>query len=273
MTIVTQPYRASALATAGRTNNPFFLFDNLITAYTAPDGAQSGGPVANLSSPATAKYVFPTANADGTYRIQFTASGGLSCVGLASHNLATVGATVQIQYQSGSSWIDSGAGTVTPSDNQAIVWRFAERTATNWRVLISGSPSSQPIFAILQAGIELIIEQRVYTGYAPPIRPNRVAIETNVTEGGHYTGAAVSRTGSTTSVSFTHIEPTFIRGDTFKSFITHFNSARPFFWAWRPTQYDEVFYSWREGNSLQPQNSGPQRFMSFGLSMRLHDEP
>lgn len=276
MTIVIGATRAAELATADQTNNPFFLWDNLITTYTAPSGTEAGGPIANLSSPATAKYVYPTTSGGGVYQIRFQCSGAISAVGLASHNLGTLQATVRIEYSDdgGSTWTDAGAGVVNATDDQAIIWRFDEQTHADWRIsMYSLGVAGQPALAVLYAGAEMIMPLRMFQGYASPLRPNNVRVQSNVSEGGHFMGVAVTKAGSSIDIPFDLVKNTFVRSATFLGFITHYNETRPFFWAWRPTAYSDAFLCWRAGDTLQPVNTGPTDRTSFSLQVRAYDDP
>lgn len=272
MTILLQAARASQLVNIDRQNHPFMLFDNLATNYSAPDGTQTGGPIANLASEATRKFVRPTQNADGNYYIRFDTTMPVSAVGIAAHNFSEVSADVTLQYSTngGASWINV-ATAHEPSDSQAIVWRFL-LAATTFRLAIGGSPTGQPVLAILFAGNEIIVPQRIHGGYAPPLRSNRVATENNVSEGGEYLGSAVVRSGATAEAPFTLLKPSFTRGAQFSAMVDHYNAARPFFWAWRPATHGDVDYAWRPQGSgpMQPVNSSPPGFQDLNFTMRFY---
>ncbi|PHQ81846.1 MAG: hypothetical protein COB69_03570 [Phycisphaera sp.] len=108
---------------------------------------------------------------------------------------------------------------------------------------------------------------------APPITPNSVDLQSNVSEGGNLLGSATVRKGSRTAAGLTHIEPTFLRATQWTSFQTHFNGGGGFFWLWRPTKYEDAFYAWRDGGVIAPTNSGPKEYMSFDMGMRFYDQP
>ena len=117
------------------------------------------------------------------------------------------------------------------------------------------------------------VQQRLYQGYTPPIVPTNVLLQSNVSQGGNALGAVVTRRGSSLRADIEHVEPTFIRGADFKGFMRHHNDGKQFFWAWRPTKYDDLFYAWREGDTLAPTNSGPAALMSFTMGLRCYDNP
>lgn len=265
--IITGALRAAQLGALGYLNNPFVLWDDDIATVAATNGTETGGPESNVTDPSTAKYCYPSVSG-GEYRLEFTTSGAIRCVGLAAHNLT--GATVDLDYWDGAAWVTLSSHT--PANNDAILWRFDAQNPAKWSINIS-SASEQPALGRLMAGTELVIPRRLYQGYAPPITPTIVQAASNVSDGGHYLGGAAFERGSSVNVGVGNIAPDFIRGASFKSFMTHFNRGNPFFWAWRPNKYGDAFYAWRSGSALVPQNTGPLDLMGFSMAMRLHHDP
>jgi hypothetical protein len=151
------------------------------------------------------------------------------------------------------------------------MWRFSQ-SARYWRLSATDVDAGQPAIGVLFLGQELIIPQRIYQGYAPPITPNVVDLQSNVSEGGHLLGSRVVSRGNTATAEISHLTPAFVRSDDWKNFQAHFNNGNGFFWGWRPTAYDELYYAWRQGAVIAPQNSGPQAYMSASISMRFYDD-
>ena len=264
--IVYDPARLGALAAQGIADNPLFLFENDAGSFAVPGGTASGGPVENLLTDATSKYCLPIGGV-----VTFSTSAPITCAAINAHSFT--GATVAVQYDAGGgTWTDCGAGSVTCTDNTAVMWRFPPNAATNWRLTISGGPS-QPAIANLWAGVEMVMPQRFFRGYAPPIRPNVVETVTNISDGGHYLGSSLKRRGSAPPPApFDHVPDAFVRGAEFGRFMDHHAGGDPFFFAWRPQTYDDVFFAWRAGDTIQPTNSTPGR-RAFQIGMRYHHEP
>lgn len=183
----------------------------------------------------------------------------------------------QYSTDGGSTWNDSGAGPVTPTDDQAIGFYFDAVDAPDWRILVFNYSGTDDVeIGVAYMGLVLTLDQNIYQGYRPPITPTNVALQSNVSEGGNLLGSAIVRKGSSAQASFTLVDPEYIRSTAnngWKNFQDHFNSGKGFFWAWRPTKYGDLFWAWRDGDPIAPTNSGPRDLMSFDMSMRLYDDP
>lgn len=279
MTILIDPTVASALATAGTSNNPLIAYDN-----AAADGTLStttGTEVESATLAGTGSTYdawIATSNGSGVAELQLVLSSAqsLSFGAIAAHNLGTLGATVRLQYStnSGSSWTDCGAGPTSPSDDQAIAFYFDAVSADYWRYRVTGAGASTNVeIAVALFSTPITVEQKIYQGYAPPITPNVVELQSNVSEGGNLLGSATVRKGSKVRAELTYIDPATLRATEWKGFQSHYNNGGGFFWAWRPTKYGDLHYGWRNGPPLAPVNDGPQDLMSYNLDMRLYDQP
>jgi len=278
MTILIDPTVASALSLAGTSNNPIVAYDN-----AADDGtlSTSGGTeveaAANAGTGTTYDAWIATGTGGGLAFLQLVlpSAQSLSFVAITGHNIATLGANVRVEYSlnSGGTWLDSGAGVETPTDNQAIAFYFDAVSTDYWRIRVSDAVAVDVEIAVALFSNPITIGQRIYQGYAPPITPNVVELQSNVSEGGNLLGSAVVRKGSRASAALTHIDPTFLRGASWTGFQSHFNGGGGFFWLWRPTKYDDAFYAWRDGAAIAPDNSGPKDYMSFDMGMRFYDQP
>jgi len=216
------------------------------------------------------------ASGDAAIDVDLGSAQDVSFVAIAAHNAADIGATMITSYSATGlplSWTAPAAAT-TPTDNQAIGWYFTTVNARYWRVYFNTATAAQVATAgVVFVGNPLTVEQRIYQGYKPPITPTEVALQSNVSEGGHLLGSSMVKKASTASASFTHILPTTFRGASWKAFQNHFNAGGGFFWAWRPTKYGDFYYAWRSGGALAPENMGIKDYMSATLEMRLYDEP
>ena len=271
--IITETARATELATAGTTNNPFFLWDSLITAATSTHGVATGGDAENCLTGDTFDRAMPLESLNRA-KLEFTTSGAITCVGIGAHNLGDVQSEILLQYSDdgGTTWTSINSPAFEPTDNAAIVFRFSSQSETDWRLRISNS-TDQVSIGVLMAGNELIPTQRIYQGYAPPLVPNVVRLVPRTSEGGEFLGATVTSRGSQASAEFQHLTPTELRGTDFKGFLTHYNEGNGFFWAWRPTKYGDAHFARSAGQMAQPVNSGPKDYMSLSLGMQFYDDP
>jgi len=279
MTILIQATTVAALAAAGTSNNPLILWDNLGASGT---WSTNLGTEINSAAYAGTGTTFDQwsatvhASGDAAIEVDLGSAMDVSFVAIAAHNAADISATMTTSYSAtglAGSWTAPAAAT-TPTDNQAIGWYFPTVNARYWRVYFNTATAAQVATAgVVFVGNPLTVEQRIYQGYKPPITPTEVALQSNVSEGGHLLGSSMVKKASTANASFTHILPTTFRGATWKAFQNHFNAGGGFFWAWRPTKYGDFYYAWRSGGALAPENMGIKDYMSATLEMRLYDEP
>lgn len=276
MSVLIGPTKAADLATNETSNNPIVLWESLSGTLSTTIGTE----VESAALSATGTTYDPwiaTPSGGGTAILQmvFASAQSLNAVAIAAHNIGTIGATVRVQYStnSGSTWIETEAGNISPSDDQAILFYFDEVSADYWRIRVTNAGSNDVEIGVAYWGTVMTIPRRFYQGYTPPITPTNVMLQSNVSQGGNLLGAAVTRKGSSASAAVQNVEPTFIRGTDFKGFMNHFNDGNGSFWAWRPTKYGDLFYCWRDGNTIAPTNSGPRDLMSFEMNMRFYDEP
>lgn len=276
MTIETSSALQSTLETAGTEDNPFVAHLNIGTdaTITTSTGTEVSA-AANIADLATYSFWSATPNGSAVARAQFVFASPvtLGFVGIAAHNLADVGGTVKPQYStdSGSSWLDAG-DAVTPTDNQAIGWRFADTEADYWRISCTGL-TDDVVIGVALLSEALIIPEQIYQGYAPPLTPNIVDLQSNVSEGNHLLGTTGIERGSAATAAFDYLAPAFVRGADWLAFQRAWNRGAPAFWAWRPDSYGDLFLGWRTGGAIAPVNSPVTDRMSLQIAMRLYDEP
>ncbi len=278
MTMVISSAVASALASAGTSNNPLIFWDALNSGggtWSTSTGTEvASATYAGTGTTYDAWTATPNGSNQAALMLDFGSTQSVEFVAIAAHNLADVGASVKVDSSPtglGGSWTPR-SDTETPSDNQAIAFYFSSASARYWRLWITNATGDVSI-AVAVFGSPITMAQRIYQGYTPPITQTSVDLQSNVSEGGNLVGSSVVRSGSSASVNFTHLDPATLRGATWKAFQRHFNEGGGFFWAWRPTKYDDLFYAWRMGKTIMPTNSGPQEYMSLAMEMRLYDNP
>lgn len=276
--IYTASARATALASAGQTENPFAAWDNqaatatLGGSATLPDGA-----AANAVSGTTYDYWIPnTGTTTRTFDVKFATARTISFVGIAAHNIFTLGATVQIRRSTdgGVTWNDAGAGTQTPTDNSPIGFRMVTsgNDAADWQIRVQGLTAGTTLYiGVAFFGTDMVFPRRFYKDFAPAIRPTEVQLQSNVSVGGNLLGNSIIAQGSTINAQIRLLPPSFVRGEML-NFIPHFNAGKGFFFAWRPNTYaQDLAYAWREGGTLRPVNSGPLDYMSIEMGMRAYE--
>lgn len=276
--IYTASARTTALTTAGELNNPFVAWSNLGAAATlGGTTVLTGGEAANAVSGSTYDKWRPDVTATtAVLSFDFGSATVISFAALAAHNLSTYGGSVILQKSTdGVSWSSAGVGTITPTDNSAIAMRAdtAGTAKRYWRFYFTGLTAGDLLsVGVAFLGNDLIFPRRFYQGFAPPITPTEVQLQSNVSVGGHPMGSSVITRGTKISASVRNVPESFIRGADWIDFQTQFGEGKPFFFAWRPTTYaQDVWYAWRDGGVIQPTNSGPRDFMSVEMAMRAYN--
>jgi len=271
MTILIDPTKAAALATAGTSNNPLIFWENdaLSATYATATGAEVES-AANAQTGTTydAWICTPTVGQTATMTITFPTPVTLNAMAVAAHNIADIGGQLRFEYFT-TSW--QTIESFSPTDNQAVVAYFDDITAVQWRIRVRLITQNVEI-GVAFAGTVMTLPRRIYQGFTSPITPNNVILQSNVSQGGNLLGNLVARRGSSLDAQLTNIDPAFIRGTDFKGFLKHHNDGKGFFWAWRPTKYGDLFYAWREGETINPTNSGPRDLMSFNMGLRCYDD-
>lgn len=275
MTVVISAGYASSIG--DEANNPHILWDDLgATGTWSTTNGTDIEPPSLLSTgttydPYIATAVFNAVNV----QLVLPSAQSVTCIAVAAHNVGTLGGFIGVQYStdSGSTWSDAGTA-IAPDDNRSIMWLFDEPPATDyWRIVAFAIGANDLEIGVAFVGNPIVIPRRIYQGYAPPTTPNMVSLQSNVSEGNHLLGSAEIREGSKATANLTNVSPAFLRADSWTDFQSHFNRGGGLFWAWRPTDYPDAFYAWRDGATLAPTNSGPAAFQSFDLSMRFYDDP
>lgn len=272
--IVTSDRRKLSLHLAGEENNPFVAFQNLAETATLygslvlPDGAR-----ANAVSGTTFDYWRPDVlGSEAILAADLGATKTVSFAGIAAHTLGQLGASAVIEHSAdGSTWTDSGAGAVSPTEDAACGWRMEPVAARYWRLRVTGFAPLDPVaVGVFFLGNELIMPDRTISGAAPAIRATEVQLQSNVSVGGNILGSQVIAQGSTVSLSLQRVPADFVR-DSLPPFMDHFGAGKPFFYGWRPTEYPaDLHYCWRSGGPIRPAMTGTLRFMSVEWEARAY---
>lgn len=266
---------SNALIAAGKQNNPVFGWDQKATSanITLATGTVASGNIASLVTGSTYDLVTITpATGDIDINVDDTAST-MNMVCIFAHDIADFSGTVEV-------WNDTGAGYVmiddiTPTDNSAIILRFEDSTSTaaDWSIRITGLSGDVTLGGVF-IGPEFVLNTREFQGTAPPRTPNRVDLQSNVSEGANLLGTSVARKGSTMELPLTLLQSDTEGGPnttTWNAFQRHYNDGKPMAFAWRPGTFNDAWWSWREGNAMNPTYTGPRARMSANIALRLFE--
>lgn len=270
--------RTSELGT--KTGNPFVCWENLAaTATLTGTPTLDDGDRANIVSGTTYDYWLPNVTStSATVNVELTTSASIGFVGVAVHNLATLGATVGVRRSTdgGATWMTAGPADVTPVDNSPIGFRLVStgNATTHWRLAVLGLTAGDPVYiGAMVMGPELVFDRPVYQSATPAWHQTEVNSQTQVSEGGNVVGAVSNGRGSTPQVTINNLPRANAEDDAVLGFIDHFNRGKPFFYAWRPDQWDtNLHFAWRQGQAARLGNAGYADLLTLPLSMRAHHD-
>lgn len=274
MSIAISAGRTTALGT--QTNHPFFAWENLAAAATLGGTTTlTGGAASNAVNMNTHSYWLPdVSTTTASLIVDLGSAASIGFAAIVAHNLFTYGGSVQVRRGTdGVSWSDAGAGSVTPTNNSPIAWRWVASSYRYWQFYFTGLTSGDDLaVGVAFLGNELVMPRPFYQGFSPILTPTEVELQSNVSVGGNYLGSSVIKRGSTLQAEWNNLSPTFVRGTSWLSFQRHFNDGLPFFFGWRPAKYpQDIHYAWRQGGTIRPNNSGPKDWMSLGIDARVYE--
>ena len=190
-----------------------------------------------------------------------------SYAAIAAHNLGSIGASVTCQVGGVT------VGSVSPTDDSAILFLFSSRSASQVQFIITGGTAE---IAVAQAGDALEMPQlSVFTGL-PISESKQVRYRHQQSITGDVLGRAVEGADLRFDMTVQNLPETFraATGDiTWKGFINHVDNVGPFFIAAKPSSYpDDVAYARaterprfnRERPNLN--NSGAVTFQCMGYA-------
>jgi len=190
-----------------------------------------------------------------------------SYAALAAHNLGSIGASVTCQVGGVT------VGSISPTDDSAIVFLFSSQSASQVQFVITGGTAE---IAVAQAGDALEMPQlSVFTGL-PISESKQVRYRHQQSVTGDVLGRAVDGADLRFDLTVQNLPETFraAAGDiTWKGFINHVDNVGPFFIAAKPSSYpDDVAYARaterprfnRERPNLN--NSGAVTFQCMGYA-------
>lgn len=223
-----------------------------------------GYPAIAARNDNTFEYWRPTA-VPAWWRVDLGSATAVNYVGIAAHNLGTVGASIKVQYSSNdSSWSDASAATADePADDGEILFLFPVQTARYWRIYVDGVI---PTVGVVYLGTILAMQRGIYAGHTPITLARQTVMRPSVSERGQLLGRTIIRSGLQASAEWDNITADWYR-TYFDPFVA---SARqyPFFMAWRPSEFPAELAFGTVDADIAPRNSGPRNFMNVGFTMR-----
>ncbi len=239
-------------------------WDNLFARATLLASSETtSGPAENAADGLTWDYWESEGDTSGdTLRAQLSVAEPADYLGIAGHNLGSVGATLTLQGSAnGISWT-TVAGPFSPASDKPALWRFPSATWQYWRVLVMGGPVR---IGVVNVGALLVLPEGVFVGHKPESLNRRPKLSNNESEDGQFLGRSVIRRGAEGIIKQDRVTQAWVRS-VWDPFARH-AETKPFFWAWRYDTFpDEVMYGWTdEGAEVEQGSNG---YMAVSLNVR-----
>lgn len=207
-------------------------------------------------------------SAAGANYLTFTGDVGhkVNYLCIAGHNLASKGATIDLEAFDGSAWY-SVLGSVALDDDAPAMFIFDDEERLAYRLLVNVSGVDFPTIAAVLLGERLDLQRGIYVGHAPaPYSPD-VDFLTEESEGGQIIGSSVLSTQYETEIEFKNITPAWFRAY-LAPFVRVAARKQPFCFMWNTDDKykGEVIYGTASGRlSFKNQH---QSFMQGSVGIR-----
>jgi hypothetical protein len=238
-------------------------YQSILAAATLSGTAgQPRFPMSSITNPATYERYTPTAM---PATIQADAGAVMACdyVGIAAHNLGSLGCTVYVESSTDAvNW--TTRLTLTPTDDTTLMGLFDPVSARYWRLRITGTTA--PTVGVVYLGAMLTMQRTIYGGHTPITLARVTAVRAALSETGQWLGATQTRNGFSTSFAWKNLTAAWYRAN-FDPFVATNPRVKPFFIAWRPYSFpSEVGYCWATGD-ISPSNQGLRDFMTVDMKV------
>jgi len=212
-------------------DHPRIGFDAPVSEGTASSSADGYDP--NWAADGETWSVWEAGGNTSSLTISFP-SQTISYAGIAAHNLASIGGTVSC----------SAGGSISPTDNDAVMFLFAPQTASSVTFTFSGGGPAR--VAVARAGAVLEMPQlSTYTGL-PISESKQVRFRYNQSITGDVLGRASEAAERRFDLTVQNLPETFRAAAgaiTWRGFLAHVDGGNPFFIAAKPLSYpDDVAY-------------------------------
>lgn len=206
-----------------------------------------------------------SAAAPATWRVDLGEALAVDSLGIAAHDLGSVGATVRAQYSSDDSIWSNASDEATPVDDGEILLLFPSQTARFWRLVVDDMVDDFPNIGVIHLGVSLVMQRGLYVGHSPINLRRETAVRPSVSEGGQWLGRNIVRSGLNGDASWDNLTALWYRQN-FDPFVAS-SLEYPFFFAWRPKTFPaEVAFCQIEGDTA-PSNQ-KAGYVSVGIRMK-----
>jgi hypothetical protein len=188
----------------------------------------------------------PTA-VPATWTLTYPDARDVSFVGIAKHDLGTLGATIAVEWYDGSVWAAfPGASALTPADDSPILLLTAVTEVEGVRVRVTSTTDSEvPTISVIMVGLADEWPRPFQWTGQPITEGDRIRFENTIAVTGNWLGRSKVADGLAFDVTMNHATETW-RQTAFADFKEYANGEDAvFFIALRPGDYPaEVAYAW-----------------------------
>lgn len=242
---------------------PMVMFDNLFAQGTlASPNLPAGTPRQNATTESTFDY-WQTNASPQVFRVTYVTNRAADGAFIAAHTLATVGASLTVEYFNGTSWVTQAS--YTPTTNKPFGFIWPRRSASGWGLSVSLTGAQ---IGVAFLGQRVVIPGGVLPDYVPVWAATQVERQSGTSRRGQFFGQRIESRSARLRPSFMDVPYTFARDD-LAAFRDHYNDGKAFVWGSAPGVFPEDgAYVWAADNSsLQtPIRAGGEW---CGLSMDL----
>lgn len=188
-----------------------------------------------------------------TLTATFSTAQSVDFFGVMGHNLGTEGATITLQYLTGSPQTWTTLFTITPANDECI-FRYTETavSSTSLRVVITNCTASS-LLAIAAFGAAVALPEGIKAPFMPTQYGRDKTISNAITEGGQFIGRSVYSEGYEVNIEQTLVEPGWV--SKFYDLLMDRMEIAPFFFCWdyqgaqsNLIPYAEQFDQWSSAN-------------------------
>jgi hypothetical protein len=208
-------------------DHPFILYKNIFetATLTATSEAES---VDNVFDWRTYLRWQATSTADQYLTADYGSATAVDAVGIAGHNLGTVGAEIALQSSTTGAWAGEEIiqASASPSDDSPILLGFTSASVRYWRLKLS-SLGAAPEIGVACVGARLDFPE--YPDAPLDYMRESPMVTEAISKGGHLLGAVTMFRKYAFSITFTYVARSFVGGLFTTFWEDHGVKHKPFF--------------------------------------------
>lgn len=248
-------------------NHPVLGWHNVVTSSTITASDEDANfPASNLANPATHLEWRSDVSTEQYLTVTTNYVDDIDYVGIAGHNFSSGEIPVSIGYFDSSSppvWVALVEDVMLPDDGPAIFRFTAQSRAT---VMIKlGAGSEEPRAAVVYVGKLLVIERKIYVGHTPLPDGIKSTVVNGKSESGNFLGRIELGEWRESTIPLSLVSPDWFR-EKMRPFLRQGKNL-PFFFAWRPQDYQfETGYAVLMDDPV-PVPVGPSNLIAFDMKV------